>query len=211
MRPSARTCSRSNEESDVAGLAAGTALFSEHVPRFERSAQLHEDRVFAHAPIEREAKLVVRTEPLVVEFVAALAQVTHHIAEVLAHEVRQEEAVVQQRAPLYEGRPVWALPKRGEQRAEQELLRARHAVVRGHLERAQLEQAEAPGGPVRRVHLVDAKLRAVGVARDIGQEVAENAIDQPRRRVSAHFWQLTKRDFQLIDRVVPGLIDTRRL
>src|SRR6478752_595979 len=196
---------------DVASLTAGAALFTEHVPRFERPAYLHEDRVFGYAPVERKTELVVRAEPFVVELIAALAQVTHHVAEVLLHEVGQEEAIVEQRAPLDERCAIRALPERRHQRAEQELLCARHPVVRRHLERAQLQQAEAPGGSVRRIHLVDAKLGAVGIARDVRQKVAENAIDQPRGRVAAHFRQLAEGHFQLVNRVISGFIDTRCL
>jgi hypothetical protein len=45
--------------------------------------------------------------------------------------------------------------------------------MRRHLEGAQLQQAQAAGGRVRRVQLVDAELAAVGVAGDVDQQVAQ--------------------------------------
>jgi hypothetical protein len=53
--------------------------------------------------------------------------------------------------------------------------------VRRHFEGPHLEQAEAAGGPVGRVQLVDAELRAVRVAGRIDQQVAQGAVDDPGR------------------------------
>ena len=65
----------------------------------------------------------------------------------------------------------------------QELLGERHARVRRHLEGAHLEQAQAAGGAVRRIQLVDAELGAVRVAGGVDQQVAEQAVDEPGRAV----------------------------
>ena len=55
----------------------------------------------------------------------------------------------------------------------QHLLGQRHARVGRHLEAAELDEAEAAGGAVGRVQLVDADLGAMRVARDVGQHVAQ--------------------------------------
>ena len=48
------------------------------------------------------------------------------------------------------------------------------------------------------------------VPRQIGQQMAKHAIDQPRRATAA-FGNLLKRDFKFVQTVVPGLVDPRRL
>jgi hypothetical protein len=86
------------------------------------------------------------------------------------------------------------------QRAHQQLLRETHLRMRRHLECAQLHQAEPRTGCVGRVELVDAELGAMRVAREIGQQVPENAIRQPqgtRRRVLVR--DLIEGDLQLVD------------
>ncbi len=56
-------------------------------------------------------------------------------------------------------------------------------------------------------------LGAVGVAGDVDEQVAEQAVDQPRRRrvARARRRHLLQGDFQLVERVVPGLVDARGL
>jgi hypothetical protein len=56
--------------------------------------------------------------------------------------------------------------------------------MRRHLERAELEQPEPPGRRVRRVELVDREFRAVRVAREIGQQMPQQAVDEPRLAVT---------------------------
>ena len=125
----------------------------------------------------------MRREPLGLERVAGASQIVEHVAEVLRHEVRQHEAIVQRRAPAHRRRGGTACRQNdATSAAQQELLRQAHARVRRHLERAQLEQPLPPAGAVGAEELVDAQLGAVGVAGDVDQQVAEDAIDQPRRR-----------------------------
>ena len=75
---------------------------------------------------------------------------------------------------------VGRLPEPRDQAADQELLGQAHPGVRRHLEGPQLDQAPAAAGRVGRVQLVDAELGPVRVARDVDQQVAEDAVDQPR-------------------------------
>ncbi len=88
---------------------------------------------------------------------------------------------MQLRAPRHGLALVRLVPELRHRAAEQELLHEAHARVRRHLEAAQLEQAEAARRAARVEELVDAELGAVGVAGGVGQDVAENAVDQPRR------------------------------
>ena len=88
-----------------------------------------------------------------------------------------------------------------------------HARIRRHFERAEFDQAEPAGRPVRRKQFVDADLGAVGVAGDIDQDVAEQPIDQPRRHFvgTVRRRHLAERDFQFVEHVLARLIDARRL
>jgi hypothetical protein len=94
------------------------------------------------------------------------------------------------------------------------LLRQAHPRVRRHFERAEFDQAEPAGGTIRRKQFVDADFSTVGVAGDVDQNVAEQAIDQPwrrRRRGVTRRWHAAKRDFQLVQHVLTRFIDARRL
>ena len=200
---------------DVAHGAAGGAFLAHDVPGFERVAQRELYAARAHLPDEREAELEVRREPRHVERVAELGELAEHVLEVHAHEGRQHEAVVQLGAPARERAAVGLLPKARDQGAQQQLLRNAHARVRRHLEGAQLQEPQAPRGGVGRIQLVDAKLAAVRVARDVDEDVAQRAIDQPRRHLlpvqGAAARDFAQRDFELVELVVARLVHTRGL
>ena len=105
------------------------------------------------------------------------------------------------------------VPEPGDQGADQQLLGERHPRVGGHLEAAELDEAEAAGGAVGGVELVDADLGAVGVAGDVDEQVAQQAVDQPRGGgvAGAGGRHLGERDLELVERVVAGLVDARGL
>ena len=201
---------------DVARRAAGAALLAEHMPRLERHAQLDGDARGGEVAEQREAEIAVRREPGELERIAGVVELADDVLEVLPDEVRQHEAVVQLGAPARQPRRlVRRRPEARDQRAHQQLLDQAHARVRRHLEGAHLEQAEAAGRAVGRIELVDAELGAVGVAGDVDQEIAQQSIDQPRRRLPGldlgDASELGERDLDLVDRVVPRLVDARRL
>ncbi len=112
-------------------------------------------------------------------------------------------------------RAVRLLPEAGDQRAQQQRLHEAHPRVRRHLERAKLEQAEAAGGRVRRIQLVDREFRAMRVAGEVGEQVAQQPVDEPGRgrrlpcRVRAP--HLLERDLELVEAVVARLVHPRRL
>ena len=83
-----------------------------------------------------------------------------------------------------------------------------HARMRRHLERAELDQPEAPGRAVGRVELVDADLGAVRVAGHVDQQVAEDAVDEPWRYAALRrVGDLLQRDFHLEERFVTRFVE----
>ena len=86
--------------------------------------------------------------------------------------------------------------------------------MRGHLERAELEQSEATRRAVRAVQLVDAKFSAMRVAGDVDQQIAEQTIDEPWRSLPPGPTvgvELPEREIELVNAVVSGLVDAGRL
>ena len=137
--------------------------------------------------------------------IAGVAQFVEHVVEILRDEVRQHEAIVQRGAPADQRLRVGLLPEPGDQRPQQQLLRQAHPRVRRHLEAAELDQAQRPVERVGREQLVDAELGAVRVAGHVDQQIAEDAVDQPRRTVLPSRGSLLERDLQFVQRIVPSL------
>ena len=127
--------------------------------------------------------------------------------------MRQHEAIMQNCAPAHRAPFDRCFPSPGDQSPQEQLLRKVHAGVRRHLKTAKFHEAETPRRPVRRVKLVDADLGAMGVPGDVGQHVAQQPVDQPRRRRWSilGFRDLRERDLQFVKRVVPRLVDPRGL
>jgi hypothetical protein len=166
--------------------------------------------------VDREAELALRLEPVGIEVVAGAAQIAEHVEEIVPHEMAEHEAVVQRRAPADEPARLRLAPEPGGQRAQQQLLREAHLGLGRHFEPAKLDEAETAGRAIGREELVDADFGAVRVARHIDQQVAEQPIDQPRLRlfgrpVGERIGHLRQCDFQLVQPVVPCLVDPRRL
>src|SRR5436190_2613410 len=183
------------------------------MPRFERRAQLNLDAARGEVAIARELELEMRREPSRVYRVGKFAELGADVLEVLPHEPRQHEPIVQLGAPALElAGHIRLLPEARDERAHQELLRERHARVRRHLEGAHLEESQPPSGAVGGIQLVDAELGAVRVAAHVDQQVAEDAVDEPRRALSLRLaLELAEGDLDLVDRVVARLVDARRL
>jgi hypothetical protein len=70
---------------------------------------------------------------------------------------------------------------------------------------------EPAGGAVGRIELVDADFGAVRVAGDIDQDVPEQAVDQPQRRLDTRRRHMGQRDLEFVEPVMAGLVDARRL
>ena len=167
----------------VADGAADGAGLAEDVPGLERLAELEVDAVGLDLAAEREAELGLRLEPVGahVEAVRRGGRAARRgsPAQTKCGSMKRSCSTVPQRVRV----PVTGrVPEPGDQRADQQLLGERHARVGGHLEAAELDEAEAAGGAVGGVELVDADLGAVGVAGDVGEEVAQQPVDEPGRR-----------------------------
>ena len=167
---------------DVAGGAARGGLLAEHVPRLDRAAQLDLHAVEHRGADAREPELGERVQPAGVEVDAVRAQIGGDIGDVVNQEVRQQVSAVQVGAVADQRGPQRLVPEPGHQRAHQQRLHHRHLGVRRHLEAAQLQQAEPAARAVGAVQLVDAELGAVGVAGDVGEQVAQRAVGHPRLR-----------------------------
>ena len=166
---------------DETRRAARPRLLAEHRPRLQRMADFDFDVLVAEHAVTREAEFIVRREPRVLEGEAGAIEVGDDLAEIAPVVERQHPAVVQGRSPAHQWLRVRLAPEPGDQRAHQQLLHEAHARVRRHLETAQLDEAEPAARTVGRIQLVDAELGAVRVAGQIDEQVAQRAVDDPRR------------------------------
>jgi hypothetical protein len=147
--------------------------------------------------------------------IAERGEIRDDIANIRRDEVRQQPSIVQRGAPAHEVAAIRLPPEPRDERAQQQRLHEAHPRVRRHLERAKLEEAQAAGCRVGGVQLVDRELGAVRIAREVGEEVAQQPVDEPRRcrrlacRVLAP--HLLERDFELVEAVVARFVDPRRL
>src|SRR5271166_866043 len=183
------------------------------MPRLQRLAQFELNALVFGLAAERKTKFGLRFVPVGAEGVAMRSQIGEHVEDIFPDEVRQHESVVQRRAPARQ-RPVERVtPQAGEDCADEQLLGQAHARVRRHLEAAELDESETAGWAVRRIELVDADFRAMGVAGHVGENVAHQAIEQPWPwgvSLSGPRY-LGERDLQFVKTVVARLVDARRL
>src|SRR5271154_5215404 len=100
------------------------------MPGFDRLSQLESEPIFRHHISElRKTKLIVGSEPSGVESVTRTPEIAQNFAEVPAHEMRQEKAVVKLGAPVNGRNPVRRLPERRDEGAHHQLLSQAHARV----------------------------------------------------------------------------------
>ncbi len=118
-----------------------------------------------------------------VDRVPPLLEVVDDLEQVGADVVGEHEPVVQLGPPADQRAGVGVLPEPGDEGAHEQRLGRSHLPVRRHLERSQLEQAESAGGGVGGVELVDAELGPVGVAGEVGEQMTQRPIGDPRRRL----------------------------
>ena len=129
-------------------------------------------------------------------------QVGDDVGQIGLDEGRQQEPVVQLRAPPHQRGPVRLAPEPGHQGPHEQDLHQRHLRVRRHLEAAQLEQSEPAAFGVRAEELVDAELGPVGVAGDVGQQVAQRPVNGPGPGQLAQAVEFGERDLEFIERFV---------
>ena len=199
---------------DVAGRPAAALLLAEHVPGLDRVADLEPQVAGLELADQRAAQIHERPVGGRIELDPALGQEPEHVLEVLPHPPREQELVVQARAPADQRVLVGALGQGRDQPADEQHLGDGHARVRGHLERAELDQALAAGRGPPVEQLVDRQLGAVAVAADVDEQITEQQIAEPRRgglTPGAALERVGEGDLELVEALVPGLVDPRRL
>ena len=169
-----------------------------------------------------------------VELVDDIAQVGRRVGG-------QQVAVVQAGTPPDQVALVRLVPESGDQRTYEQRLHKRHPGVRRHLEAAHLEQAEPARAAVRAVQLVDAELGSVRVAGHVDEQVPQQPVGEPGLgtalalaplvgilapapvggddcrdivvdgRIADHAGELDERGLELVQRLVPALVDPRSL
>src|SRR5262249_33912917 len=73
-------------------------------------------------------------------------------------------------------------------------------------------ETESARWAVGRIQLVDADLRSMRIAGHVDQQVAENAIDEPRhRRAEIAIRHFGERELELVQRIEARFVDARRL
>ncbi len=202
-----------NRRIDEAGGTSRRRLLAQDVPRLERVADFQAHATGLDPSGHRATQLEERAIDLGGMCQATGGEELQHVLEVAPDPRRQQEPVVQGKTPAHQRRPVRFLGQGGDQRANELRLRDHHPRMRRHLERAQLDQALASVGRAPVEELVDADLGPVRVAGDVHQQMTEEAIAQPGRRALAGWLRegACERDLQLVERVVAGLVDARRL
>ena len=109
-----------------------------------------------------------------------LVKVVDDILDVVPKIVRQHKPVMQFGAPANQFAFVRVLPEATDKTANQQRLHNTHTRMGRHFKRTQLNDAEPASRAIRRVQLVDTYLGSVSIACDINQQVAQQAIYQPR-------------------------------
>src|SRR5579859_3695326 len=131
---------------DVTNCAAGSRLLPQHVPGFERGAQLDVNIPLTEVAEPRKPKFKMRGEPFGFEREAGGLQIAKHLAEVGFTEVRQHPTIVQVTAPAHQRVGVGFSPEPGHQAAQKQLLGETHPRVRWHFEGAHFQQAQPAAG-----------------------------------------------------------------
>ena len=175
LQPLGRTVGVARRAADRAGLA-------QHMPGLQRLAELELDALVFDLAAEREAELAPaprtsrsgrRSRAL-----SRSASTSRKSSQTKCGSMNRSCSDEPQRGS---GPSSGSRHSRAMMRADQQLLGEAHARVRRHLEAAELDQAEPAGRAVGRIELVDADFRAMGVAGHVGEEVAHQAVEQPRR------------------------------
>jgi hypothetical protein len=149
---------------DISRRPARARFFAGHVPGFNGLPEFQLDAALLDLAVERKSKFQVWIEPFHSQRVAGLIQVGNNILQILVHEMREHEAVVNFRAPPDQFVAVGALPQMRDQGAKQKMLCETHARMRRHFKSAHFEKTEAARCRVRRIQFVDAEFSAVRAA-----------------------------------------------
>ena len=186
---------------DVAHRAAAARLLAQHVPRLERLAQFELDAALGDRRRSREAELEMRREPLGLEAVAAptlrSSSTSVKSCQTKCGSMKSSCRRVPQRLSALLVGPV---PEGGDQAAQRAPAGPR-SCANAAASRRRAAPADRAGR--RRVSGVNSlsmqnSVRCVLPVR-VDQEVAEDAVDQPGRRLAAGR-DLAEGDLELVQR-----------
>ena len=185
------------------------------MPRLKCIAHSDFDGIYTKVAYAWKSEFKVGSKPQWIKVEACIGQIMKHIFKVHFDKGGQHESIMQCGTPTSDGGLVVLIPKTCHQGSQQQLLNHAHPCMRWHFEGTQLQQSQATCGRVWRVHFVDAKLAAMGVACHVYQNISQAAIDQPRRHalpmnlaIPRYFVQ---GNFKLVDLVVASFINARCL
>src|SRR5258706_522467 len=208
----------------VAHGAATDRFFAQDVPGLQRGAEFDYDVPLREVADARETELEVRSEPLELERIPGVAQITDYVLEIRLAEVREHPAIMDVGAPANEAVPVWLAPEFADESAQEEMLRQAHARVWWHLESSHFDEAQPAAAALRREKFINAELGTMRVAAGVREQVAKETVRQPGRHVAAKVRtriagtpvclvtpaaadqsiEFLERDFEFVERIVPG-------
>jgi hypothetical protein len=165
----------------------------------------------ANSPSLGKAEFPRGAEPLGVEGDVVRGEVGADFHEIFPDEGREEEAVVEFAGPTDEGRFEGIGGEAGEDGADEEGDGGGDGGGRVRLEGAEFDEAEAA---VRREGIpefVDADFGAVGVARAIHQEIAEEEVEEREVVRAAEVLGAGAGDLEFVEGFVGRLVDARGL
>ena len=116
-----------------------------------------------------------------VYLVTGSMQICNHGCKILLDEVWEHKKIVKARSPSRRRFRIRGAPEPSHQRTYEQLLGKTHPRVRRHLERAKLQETQPAGCRVGRIQLVDRELRPMRVAGQVGEQMAQQPVGQPRR------------------------------
>ena len=152
----------------------------------------------------------MRREPLELQGMSRPAKFVDHVGKVLPDKVRQQEAIVQGRAPAHQFGRIGGLPKSRNHGAQQQLLHQAHPRMRRHLEAAHLDQPQPSRAESGEYSLsMQNSARCVLPVRSTSKWRNNRSTSQGAQNLLGH--DLLAGDFQFVQAVVPGFVHARGL
>ena len=109
-----------------------------------------------------------------------MAQVFQHFTEVLPEKMWQHETIVQGMAPVDRRLFIRLVPERRHAGSSSSIWTRLMRACGGISKPRNSSIPKAPGRGIRRIQFIDTELTAMGVAREIRQQMTQDPIDQPR-------------------------------
>jgi hypothetical protein len=173
-----------------------------------REAKLERLVAQLHVTGARKVEVEHRLEPRELEPVAGAGEVGEDGAQVLPQHGGQEPSIVEIGAPALQLPHAGIAREAGDDCRNEDRLQRRERRAGRRLPAADRETTESALRIVGREELVHAELGAADVARAVGEQVAEQAIGEPRQPRLARGHAI-ERDAELVERVVAALVGAR--